>query len=140
MLAAVMTMAMIIGAPKVIVKYDHQRAGREDLRVDLIERPAGASVEDFVAELIEAEGLKSWSAQDPTSSGPGSSVTWRARHAADGTEIVVYFVPSEALDRPGKVCRIRRSRGGASVRHWQALRWCHAAFGITLPAERPPPL
>ena len=108
-------------------------AGRSEdgMVAERIEVPARTAPEAFAAALVVAEGLTSWSAQDPTSSGPGSTLHWKARHAADGREVTVYY---EASQR--SVCRIRRPHGGMAPRHYQAVRWCAALLGVRLP-ERP---
>ena len=62
-----------------------------------IEKPASIPPEEFAAKLVEAEGLTSWSPQDPTSSSPGERLPYKARHAANGREVVVYFSPSPRL-------------------------------------------
>jgi hypothetical protein len=120
---------------KVIAKFDDSAAAREGIIAEQIMRQATIKAEAFADALVEAENLTSWSSQDPTSSYPSSRFKWRARHAADGREVVVYFAPDKR-----SVCRIRRQRGGLSEAHWRAIRWCAASLGITLPAGRQPPV
>lgn len=100
---------------------------------ETIEASADMSREEFAAQLVEAEGLISWSPQDPVNSSPGAKLQFRARHAANGREFVVYFSPAAQT-----VCRIRREQGGWSEIHQKAIRWCATSLGVTLPAKGPP--
>jgi len=116
--------------PQVIATYNDPRPSREGLVAEQILLPTGKAAEDFAIELIEAEGLKPWNPNDGTTSGYGEQLSWKARHSADGKEVVVYFVTGKDAKASGKVCRIRRSQGGASEAHWQAIQWCSLSFGI----------
>lgn len=121
--------------PKVVATFHHTNAGREGLIAEQIERPPSSTPDIFAEALVEAEGLTSWSAMDVTRSQPDRPLQWRAQHAGNGKEVIVYFASAQSL-----VCRIKRDRGGASEAHWQAIRWCAAALGAPLPDKRVPPI
>ncbi|NJR77616.1 hypothetical protein [Sphingomonas corticis] len=104
---------------------------------ELLRRPAGESPERTAAALVAASGLVPWQGRDPAPLLRGGLAV-RTRHAADGREIAVFYLPGAA--DPPVVCRIRRDRGGASARHYRAVRWCAARLGITLPAVPPAPV
>ena len=98
-----------------------------------IKKPADISSENFAAQLVEAEGLISWNPQDSVGSRPGAILPFKARHAANGREVVVYFSHNART-----VCKISRERGGFSSIHQKAIRWCATSLGISLPAKRSP--
>jgi hypothetical protein len=132
------SLVMIIAAamePAVAATFSHSAAQREGIVAEQIMLPKTISAMTFADELVAAEGLTSWSPQDPTSSLPGEPLQWRARHASNGREVTVYFAPDKQ-----SVCRVRRPRGGLSDGHWQAIRWCAASLGIVLPFKRQPPV
>ncbi|MET0240774.1 MAG: hypothetical protein ABW184_12850 [Sphingobium sp.] len=134
MLAALMMIATA-AIPNVIATFNDPHAVAEGIVAEQIARPARVPADIYAAELVKAEGLTSWSVEDPTGSPPDAPLAWKARHAADGREVTVYFAPS------GKsVCRIRRPRGGLSDAHHAAVRWCAASLGIALPATPSPPV
>ena len=134
MIVSLLMLCAAVLEAQVIAAFDDPAAQREGIVAEQIRRPATISAEAFATKLVEAEGLTSWSPQDPTRSTPGAQLTWRARHAGDGREVVVYFSPGKQT-----VCRIRRKRGGLSDAHWRTIRWCAASLGITLPVERASP-
>lgn len=113
----------------------------EGIGAELIARPAGESGPAAAARLVEAEGLTPWNPAVPTTKfDPRTGVGYRARHAGDGREVVVYFAVAAPADRPARLCRIRRQRGGISAAHYRAIRWCFAGLGMTLPARPAPPV
>ena len=133
MLAALLMLAVVAERPQVIATFNITASNPDAMLAEQIEKPANLSSEEFASKLVEAEGLTSWSPQDATSSRPGEILQYRARHAANGREVVVYFSPTV-----GSVCRIRRERGGLSDIHQKAIRWCATSLGISLPAARAP--
>ena len=135
MIASLIMVSVAAIEVMVIASFDDPSAAREGIIAEQIVIPATIEASAFANLLVEAEKLTSWSSQDPTSSDPGSRLEWRARHAADGREVAVYFARGKR-----SLCKIRRPQGGASEVHWRAIRWCAASLGITLPAERPPPI
>lgn len=105
---------------------------------ELVERPAGISDQAFAQQLIDAEGLRPWDGEQLDFAPGAGSMGTKAVFSSDGREIIVKYVAGD-VQRPGRVCRLRLSRGGMSRARWQAYRWCGSAFGITLP-ESPSPI
>lgn len=130
-MVALMILAAVSAAQLNVLATFDAGPSEDGMVAERIEVPAETAPEAFAAELVAAEGLTSWSAQDPTSSRPGSTLHWKARHAADGREVTVYYEASQS-----SVCRIRRPHGGMSPGHYQAVRWCAEVLGLRLP-ERP---
>lgn len=116
----------------VLATFSTTLPNSDKMVAEQIEKPAHISSENFAAQLVEAEGLTSWNPQDPVGSRPGAILPFKARHAADGREVVVYFSPAAQT-----VCKISRERGGFSNIHQKAIRWCATSLGISLPANRP---
>jgi len=119
--------------PQIIATFNDSAATREGIKAEQIRLPTMISPEVFADELVEAEGLISWLPEGQISSNPGEQLETRARFAANGREVVVYFSRNKRT-----VCRIRRRHGGGSDAHWRAIRWCAASLDIALPAKRPP--
>ena len=117
----------------VIATFNAALPNPDKVVAEQIEKPADLSSESFAAQLVESEGLTSWNPQDPVGSRPGAILPFKARHAANGHEVVVYFSPAAQT-----VCKISRERGGFSHIHQKAIRWCATSLGISLPAKRPP--
>lgn len=133
MLIAFLMQTVVAEQPHVIATFNATLPNPDKMVAEQIEKPVNISPEKFATKLVEAEGLTSWSPQDSTSSSPGARLSYRARHAANGREVVVYFSPTART-----LCKIRRERGGLSDIHQNAIRWCAASLGISLPAQRPP--
>ena len=133
MLAAVLLLHALTPQSGIVATFSDREALREQVAAEQIDVPAQSTPERAAQDLVEAEGLKSWGPSDPVRSQPGAALKWRARHAGDGREVVVYFAPDRQI-----LCRIRRPRGGLSDAHQRAVRWCAASLGITLPPRQPP--
>ena len=119
-------------APPLAV-LDHPEAALENIRGDISKVPPGVTDQVYAAELAAAEGLKSWSGKPEEETGTGP-MRYRAVHAGDGRQVVVYYAAGPA--GRGTVCRLRSERGGMSEGWWQSWRWCARHFGIT-PPDRP---
>lgn len=132
--SALLVMALAVERPRVVATYRVPGPNAERLAAEQVKRPKGVAADAYAAQLVKAEGLKSWGPMDPVSSAPSAALPYKARHAGDGREVVVYYTPAARA-----VCRVRRSRGGLSDAHQAAIRWCAAALGVTLPA-RPAPI
>lgn len=130
-----MLLAALAGAT-VVARFP-EASPAEGLVAELLRRPAGQAPERTAMALIAASGLTPWQGRDPAPIVRGGFAV-QARHAGDGREIAVYYLPG-AADAP-VVCRIRRTRGGASTVHYRAVRWCLARLGVSAPAEPPPPI
>lgn len=128
MLSVMLMLAAAADRPLVVATFASSATSPDGMVAEQIKRPATVSPEAFANDLVEAEGLTSWSATDPISSPPGATLGYRSRHAGNGHEVVVYY--SLAAET---VCRIRRTRGGLSDAHQAAIRWCAALLGVTLP-------
>jgi len=133
MFVAFLMLTVVAEQPHVVATFNTTLPNPDKMIAEQIEEPASISPEEFAVKLVEAEGLISWSPQDPTSSSPAGKLSYKTRHAANGREIVVYFSPAART-----VCKIRRERGGLSDIHQKAIRWCATSLGISLPAPRPP--
>jgi hypothetical protein len=132
MFVAFLMLTIVAEQPHVVATFSTTLPNPDKMVAEQIEKPAGMSPEEYAAKVVEAEGLTSWSPQDPTGSSPGERLPYRARHAANGREVVVYFSPTART-----VCKIRREHGGLSDIHQKAIRWCAESLGISLPAQRP---
>lgn len=132
MLTTFLMLAVVADQPQVTATFAVTAPNPDAIIAEQIKNPGDTPPETFAEKLVEAEGLTSWSDQDPISSHRGANLAWKARRAANGREVIVYYSPSAPT-----VCRIRRERGGISKIHQQAVRWCAASLGITLPSARP---
>lgn len=123
----------------VLATYADDAARREGIVAQTIALPRERSPADFAASLVEAEKLVPWNRDDamPETIGP-TGIGYRARHAGDGHEVVVYY--DARRDGKDHVCRITRPRGGVSDAHYRAVRWCYASFGVLLPEQPASPI
>jgi hypothetical protein len=133
MLIAFLMLTVAAEGLHVIATFNTTLANPDKMVAEQIEKPADILLENFAAQLVEAEGLASWSTQDPVGSRPGAILPFKARHAANGREVVVYFSYNART-----VCKVSRARGGFSNVHQEAIRWCATSLGISLPAKHPP--
>lgn len=128
---------LALAADATVVARFEDKAPREQLVAELLRRPPGEGPERTAERLIAASGLRPWQGHDAMPIlRDGFAV--RMRHAADGREIAVYYLPGAA--DPPVVCRIRRRHGGVSAVHYRAVRWCVARLGITLPETPSAPI
>ncbi len=130
-----MLLAALAGATVVARFPDASPA--EGLVAELLRRPPGEAPERTATVLIAASGLTPWQGRDPAPI-VRDNYAVQARHAGDGREVAVYYLPGAA--DPPVVCRIRRTRGGASPVHYRAVRWCLARLGVSTPATPPAPI
>lgn len=133
MLIAFLMLTVAAERLHVIATFNTTLPNPDKMVAEQIETPADIPPEKFAAQLVEAEGLISWSPQDAVNSSPGARLQFKARHAANGREVVVYFSPAAQT-----VCKIRREHGGWSEIHQNAIRWCATSLGVSLPAKGPP--
>ena len=133
MLIAFLMLTLAAEKLHVIATFDTALPNPDKMVAEQIEKPADISSETFAPQLVEAEGLTSWNPQNPVVSRPDAILSFKARHAANGREVVVYFTHNAKT-----VCKISRERGGFSKLHQKAIRWCATSLGVLLPATRPP--
>jgi hypothetical protein len=122
---------------QILATFGGRELERSGIQADLLALPVGLSEAEFADRLIADSGLVGVNGSGSTTYGD-AVVQIRSLFTPDGRTIAIYFAPD---GRHGhKVCRIRARTSGANAAHYRALRWCTAAFGVSMPATPPPPV